>query len=167
VLALTTSTRIYHWDIAAFFLLRHRIPEALRRRLNIKLPSTPTLHPGVTKHRPRKMADFAKPEIFASKNPAQSMMEIEIEKTVTVDTVHNDEAVKVLINYTGEEIWTEKEEKNLRRKIDRRLLPILCITYGLQVSALPQSIVTKSSSYTHMPTGWTCRTSGADRMLSS
>src|SRR4051812_23654877 len=56
----------------------------------------------------------------------------ELKKTATVDTVHNDEALKVLTTYTGEQTWTEKEEKLLVRKIDRRLLSILCVTYGLQ-----------------------------------
>ena len=55
----------------------------------------------------------------------------ELKKTITIDTLHNDEALKVLANYTGEEEWTEKEEKKLVRKIDRRLLSILCLTYGL------------------------------------
>lgn len=50
----------------------------------------------------------------------------------TVDTVHNDEALKVLVNYHGEKTWTPEEEKKIRRKIDRRLMPILCISYGLQ-----------------------------------
>ena len=56
----------------------------------------------------------------------------ELKKTITVDTLHNDEALKVLAAYQGEETWTEEEEKKLTRKIDRRLLSILCITYGLQ-----------------------------------
>ena len=56
----------------------------------------------------------------------------ELKKTITVDTLHKDEALKVLANYQGEETWTEEEEKKLTRKIDRRLLSILCITYGLQ-----------------------------------
>lgn len=50
----------------------------------------------------------------------------------SVDTVHNDEALKVLANYHGEEGWTPQEEKKIRRKVDRRLMPILCISYGLQ-----------------------------------
>jgi len=56
----------------------------------------------------------------------------ELKKITTVDTVHNDEAVKVLATYAGDPSWTEAEEKKLRRKIDRRLISILCITYGLQ-----------------------------------
>jgi hypothetical protein len=56
----------------------------------------------------------------------------ELKKTITVDTLHNDEALKVLAAYQGDETWTEEEEKKLTRKIDQRLLSILCITYGLQ-----------------------------------
>ena len=61
----------------------------------------------------------------------------QLRKTITIDTIHNDEAMKVLANYVGDEQWTEEEEKKLVRKIDRRLLSILCLTYGLQVDALP------------------------------
>lgn len=56
----------------------------------------------------------------------------DLKKTITVDTVHNDEGVKVLANYQGELIWTEQEEKKLVKKIDRRLLSIVVTTYGLQ-----------------------------------
>jgi len=56
----------------------------------------------------------------------------ELKKTITVDTLHNDEGLKVLANYQGDETWTAEEEKRLTRKIDRRLLSILCVTYGLQ-----------------------------------
>ena len=52
--------------------------------------------------------------------------------TKPIDTVHNDEALKVLATYHGEETWTEQEEKSLRRKIDWKLMPVLCLTYGLQ-----------------------------------
>lgn len=51
-----------------------------------------------------------------------------------VDTLHGDEAAKVLKDYTGEKTWLQHEEKLVRRKIDIRLLPVLCATYGLQVS---------------------------------
>jgi len=56
----------------------------------------------------------------------------DLEKTTTVDTVHHDEALKVIARYAGDETWSEEEEKKLRHKIDRRLLVILCVTYGLQ-----------------------------------
>lgn len=49
-----------------------------------------------------------------------------------VDTIHHDEALKVLANYQGETTWSEEEEKTLRRKVDWKLMPVLCITYGLQ-----------------------------------
>ncbi|KAL4898284.1 major facilitator superfamily domain-containing protein [Aspergillus ambiguus] len=55
-----------------------------------------------------------------------------VEKTATIDTIHNDEALKVLANYSGDEAWTEAEERKVKHKIDRRLLPMLCLTYGLQ-----------------------------------
>ncbi|KAI9880071.1 MAG: hypothetical protein M1823_006768, partial [Watsoniomyces obsoletus] len=53
-------------------------------------------------------------------------------KTDAIDTLHNDESLKVLAQYAGDEHWEPSEEKKLVRKIDRRLLSILCITYGLQ-----------------------------------
>lgn len=56
----------------------------------------------------------------------------DLAKSKTIDTIHNDEAMKVLANYAGDTSWSEQEEKKLRHKIDRRLLSILCITYGLQ-----------------------------------
>ncbi|KAK6378864.1 hypothetical protein LTS17_006567 [Exophiala oligosperma] len=62
-------------------------------------------------------------------SPNTEVVEDALEK---VDTVHNDEAIKVIAQYHGEETWTAKEEQQLRRKINWRLMPILCITYGLQ-----------------------------------
>lgn len=56
----------------------------------------------------------------------------DLKNSTTIDTVHNDEGVKILAQYDGDPNWSEKEEKNLRHKIDRRLLSILCTTYGLQ-----------------------------------
>lgn len=56
----------------------------------------------------------------------------DLNHSTTVDTIHNDEAVRVIAQYSGDESWTEQEEKKLRMKIDRKLLSILCITYGLQ-----------------------------------
>ena len=50
------------------------------------------------------------------------------EDKVQVDTVHNDEAIKVLAHYSGDSEWEEKEEKKLARKIDWRLMPVLCAT---------------------------------------
>lgn len=56
----------------------------------------------------------------------------DIKSSYEVDSVHNDEALKVLANYNGQQTWDVAEETRLTRKIDRRLLPILCITYALQ-----------------------------------
>ena len=53
-------------------------------------------------------------------------------KTQAVDTLHNDEGLQVLANYHGDPNWDEAEEKRLRRKIDWKLMPVLCVTYGLQ-----------------------------------
>lgn len=53
-------------------------------------------------------------------------------KPTLVDTVHDDEAMKVFASYDGDQSWDATEEKQLRKKIDRRLLPILCLTYALQ-----------------------------------
>ncbi|KAL4865913.1 hypothetical protein BDV12DRAFT_210791 [Aspergillus spectabilis] len=57
-----------------------------------------------------------------------------IEQTTTekIDTTHTDEAMKVLARYTGDESWEPTDEKRLVRKIDWRILPLLCTTYGLQ-----------------------------------
>lgn len=54
-----------------------------------------------------------------------------LKPTATVDTVHNDEALKVIQGYDGDSVWTVAEEKRLRRKVDWKLMPILCFTYGL------------------------------------
>lgn len=48
-----------------------------------------------------------------------------------LDTVHNDEAVKVLAAYDGDDAWSDDEAKRLVRKIDKRLLPILFVTFGM------------------------------------
>lgn len=56
----------------------------------------------------------------------------ELQRTITLDTVHHDEAIRVLDAYEGDRTWTEQEEKKLVRKIDRQLLSIVVTTYGLQ-----------------------------------
>ncbi|CAI7667254.1 unnamed protein product [Penicillium pancosmium] len=72
-------------------------------------------------------------EGFISEETKSSSSDLpEIEKSATLDTVHNDEAIKVLANYTGDEVWTNEEEKKVLRRIDWKLMPILCVTYGLQ-----------------------------------
>jgi len=76
------------------------------------------------------MSTLPKPEVVMQEEPddlAQRKLEL-------LDTVHGDEAVKVLAFHTDPETWDPSEEKRLVRKIDRKLLTILCLTYGLQVS---------------------------------
>ena len=62
-------------------------------------------------------------EYFDSKHP---------DKLAVLDLVHGDEAAKVLNTYSGDEFWSPEEEKKLIKKIDWKLLPILCFSYGLQ-----------------------------------
>lgn len=80
------------------------------------------------------MSITEKPEIVHSegvKTPSNVEME-ELKTTQTVDTIHNDEALKVLAGYDGDQTWTDQEEKRVRRTIDWRLMPVLCMTYCLQ-----------------------------------
>lgn len=74
------------------------------------------------------MADVQQPELDKTRSEAVE----DLKRTATVDTVHNDEAVRVLANYTGDTEWSDEEEKLLVKKIDRRLLSIVITTYGLQ-----------------------------------
>ncbi|KAI3391178.1 hypothetical protein diail_7783 [Diaporthe ilicicola] len=60
------------------------------------------------------------------------------EKTIrnidSVDSFHHDEAARILADYVaagGPEGWSALEEKNLVRKVDRRLLPVLAFTMFL------------------------------------
>lgn len=72
------------------------------------------------------MTDQIKPEASHTES-----MEVESAGINKIDTLHGDEAVRVLAAYEGEQTWTEAEEKKLRTKIDLKLLPVLCITYSL------------------------------------
>jgi MFS family permease len=56
----------------------------------------------------------------------------ELKHTRTIDTIHQDEALRVLAQYAGDETWTRDEEKKLVRRIDRKLISLLVVTYGLQ-----------------------------------
>jgi len=73
----------------------------------------------------------------------------DLKKETTLDTLHNDEAVKVLAAYGGDETWSAAEEKKVVRHIDRRLMPILILTYGLQYydkAMLSQAVRSSSTS---------------------
>lgn len=83
------------------------------------------------------MADIEKSEIqhHEASEPRRDSIEetvAEARKAGVIDTVHKDEAMKVLATYEGDLHWTEQEEKVLARKIDFKLLPMLVLTYGLQ-----------------------------------
>jgi hypothetical protein len=76
------------------------------------------------------MAKIEKDFAVKQADHASNISGLEPEKTV--HTVHNDEALKVFANYTSNEEWTKVEEKKVQRKLDWRLMPFLCATYGLQ-----------------------------------
>lgn len=73
----------------------------------------------------------------------------DLKPSTTVDTIHNDEAVRVIAQYAGEEAWTAQEEKKLRMKIDRKLLSVLCITYGLQY--YDKAMLAQAVCVSHIP----------------
>lgn len=75
------------------------------------------------------------------------------EPTHKVDLVHNDEALKVLEAYHGDEEWSDEEEKRLRRRLDWKLMPVLCITYGLQYydKAMLSQAVGQSHDFSSSP----------------
>lgn len=94
------------------------------------------------------MAESEKPEsITIGKDTNATQLE-DLKKSTTIDTLHHDEALKVLANYHGDETWTAEEEKKLTRKIDRRLLSILCITYGLQY--YDKAMLSQAVSWEHL-----------------
>lgn len=79
------------------------------------------------------MADSEKTEIQHNEHHDSIEETIaEAKQAVEIDTVHKDEAMKVLATYDGDLHWTPDEEKKLVRRIDKRLMPILILTYGLQ-----------------------------------
>lgn len=79
------------------------------------------------------MAGTEKAQDIYQETSATPGSDVEVGKNLKpIDTIHGDEAVTVLAGYGGEQTWTDQEETQVRRKIDLRLMPILCITYGLQ-----------------------------------
>ena len=59
-------------------------------------------------------------------------VEGDYQKPSNIDTVHGDEALKVIAAAGGDDYWTEQEESKLVRRIDWQLLPVLCLVYGVQ-----------------------------------
>jgi hypothetical protein len=64
--------------------------------------------------------------------PKLAVTNAEVQKSIVIDTVHGDEALKVIAAAGGDDAWENLEEKKVVRKIDRKLMPILCVTYGVQ-----------------------------------
>lgn len=66
----------------------------------------------------------------------------------SIDTAHFDEALKIIKDYIrsgGQESWSEKEENALKRKVDWRLIPVICLSYGLQ--AYDKAMLSQAVSY--------------------
>lgn len=78
------------------------------------------------------METFTQDSLSDKGNGKVDHIENTTEQPPTIDTTHTDEAMKVLARYTGDESWQPSDEKRLVRKVDWRLLPLLCLTYGLQ-----------------------------------
>jgi hypothetical protein len=75
---------------------------------------------------------------FGNQGATQQTVE-DLKHVRTIDTLHQDEALTVLARYAGEETWTMEEEKNLVRRIDKKLISLLIVTYGLQYSDLVEA----------------------------
>ncbi|KAI4602630.1 hypothetical protein KJ359_007847 [Pestalotiopsis sp. 9143b] len=93
-------------------------------------PGIDTHHEDTTSHDTKKTPEHRDEEEIEAAVKHEYVEELQ--KTTTVDTVHGDVAVRVLNAYGGDRTWTAQEEKELVRKIDRRLLSIVVTTYGLQ-----------------------------------
>lgn len=76
------------------------------------------------------MRDHEKDRVCQHEGAPQTLEELR--HTKTIDTIHNDEALRILAQYAGDESWTPEEEKKLVRRLDRKLISLLVITYGLQ-----------------------------------
>lgn len=94
-------------------------------------------------------------EVQHVEEPRADSIPSEPPKLVDIDTVHGDEALKIIAaGHGGSDTWDAQEEKKLVRKIDRRLMPILCVTYGIQYAdkaMLAQAV----SLFFLSPASWT------------
>lgn len=64
-------------------------------------------------------------------NPIDTVSQ-ECDAQIVVDTVYGDEALKVIAAVGSDNHWSAEEEAKLVKKIDLRLMPILCITFIVQ-----------------------------------
>lgn len=73
-------------------------------------------------------------EVVITKSEHGAPLSKTLRSVESVDSFHHDEAARVVADYLaagGPEEWSLLEEKNLVRKIDRRLLPVLAFTFFL------------------------------------
>ena len=56
------------------------------------------------------MADHEKDTISQHESTPQTLEDLR--HTKTIDTIHNDEALRVLAQYAGDTSWTPEEEKS-------------------------------------------------------
>ncbi|KAL2815244.1 major facilitator superfamily domain-containing protein [Aspergillus cavernicola] len=73
-------------------------------------------------------------EIDSGSQYEQKCSHAHLEKAQSAEfnTVHGDEAMKSMAAYAGDREWEPEEEEKLVRRIDRKLLPIMALSYGLQ-----------------------------------
>lgn len=74
-----------------------------------------------------QIGDTEKPSASPTKVSADHV-ELNSLKALSVDILHNDEALRVFAQDHGDDAWSPQEEKRLLRKLDWRLLPLLCFT---------------------------------------
>lgn len=84
----------------------------------------------VSDRRALSMADQEKDVVKQVDTTPQTLEELRNAKTI--DTLHSDEAIRVLAQYAGDLDWTPEEERRLVRRLDRKLISLLVTTYGLQ-----------------------------------
>lgn len=84
------------------------------------------------------MSEEMNNDIGVIESTAGDLKRFSNEKTIryveSIDSFHHDEAARILADYLaagGPEGWSALEEKNLIRKVDRRLLPVLAFTFFL------------------------------------
>ena len=76
------------------------------------------------------MADHEKDTVSQHESTPQTLEELR--HTKTIDIIHSDEALRVPAQYAVDASWMPEEEKELVRRLDRKLISLLVITYGLK-----------------------------------
>lgn len=55
----------------------------------------------------------------------------------TVDNIRDDDVEAFIARHGGVQTYTEESNKRLLRRIDLHIMPLMCVTYCLQVSRPP------------------------------